>query len=254
MSKKTIYKFTVKKEEEVEEETTSEVENKETKEKEKVTKTKTVKKEIPYEIRIAQPSRRQVEDADMEFSIEMSKCIKKGILTKAMLAKKYSDSGGLLSEEDSSELIRSYRELAELQNDLGRLMSKKKKTEQEIKKEGELTESFTSIRKRIVDLETTYQSVFNHTADTKAQNKTILWYMLNLSYVTGPDEKELPLFSGETTEEKEESYYLLDENEDQIFDLAREKLMTFISFWYFSQNASDEDFQSLEKDIDTGEV
>jgi hypothetical protein len=254
MSKKTIYKFTVKKEEEVEEETTSEVENKETKEKEKVTKTKTVKKEVPYEIRIAQPSRRQVEDADMEFSIEMSKCIKKGILTKAMLAKKYSDSGGLLSEEDSSELIRSYRELAELQNDLGRLMSKKKKTEQEIKKEGELTESFTSIRKRIVDLETTYQSVFNHTADTKAQNKTILWYMLNLSYVTGPDEKELPLFSGETTEEKEESYYLLDENEDQIFDLAREKLMTFISFWYFSQNASDEDFQSLEKDIDTGEV
>jgi hypothetical protein len=254
MSKKTIYKFTVKKEEEVEEETTSEVENKETKEKEKVTKTKTVKKEVTYEIRIAQPSRSQVEDADMEFSIEMSKCIKKGILTKAMLAKKYSDSGGLLSEEDSSELIRSYRELAELQNDLGRLMSKKKKTEQEIKKEGELTESFTSIRKRIVDLETTYQSVFNHTADTKAQNKTILWYMLNLSYVTGPDEKELPLFSGETTEEKEESYYLLDENEDQIFDLAREKLMTFISFWYFSQNASDEDFQSLEKDIDTGEV
>ena len=254
MSKKTIYKFTVKKEEEVEEETTSEVENKETKEKEKVTKTKTVKKEIPYEIRIAQPSRRQVEDADMEFSIEMSKCIKKGILTKAMLAKKYSDSGGLLSEEDSSELIRSYRELAELQNDLGRLMSKKKKTEQETKKEGELTDSFAAIRKRIVDLETTYQSVFNHTADTKAQNKTILWYMLNLSYVTGPDEKELPLFAGATTEEKEEAYYLLDENEDEIFDLAREKLMTFISFWYFSQNASDEDVENLEKDIDTGEV
>jgi hypothetical protein len=254
MSKKTIYKFTVKKEEEVEEETTSEVENKETKEKEKVTKTKTVKKEVPYEIRIAQPSRRQVEDADMEFSIEMSKCIKKGILTKAMLAKKYSDSGGLLSEEDSSELIRSYRELAELQNDLGRLMSKKKKTEQETKKEAELTESFAVIRKRIVDLETTYQSVFNHTADTKAQNKTILWYMLNLSYVTGPDEKELPLFSGQTTEEKEEAYYLLDENEDEVFDLAREKLMTFISFWYFSQNASEADFESLEKDIDTGEV
>tara|TARA_R110002020_G_scaffold207146_1_gene412528 strand:+ start:2886 stop:3650 length:765 start_codon:yes stop_codon:yes gene_type:complete len=254
MSKKTIYKFTVKKEEEVEEETTLEVENKETKEIEKVTTTKTVKKEVPYEIRIAHPSRRQIEDADMEFSIEMSKCIKKGILTKAMLAKKYSDSGGLLSEEDSSELIRSYRELAELQNDLGKLMSKKKKTDQETKKEEKLTESFSVIRKRIVDLETTYQSVFNHTADTKAQNKTILWYMLNLSYVTGPDETEVPLFSGETTEAKEESYYLLDENEDEVFDLAREKLMTFVSFWYFSQNASDEDFSNLEKDIDSGEV
>jgi hypothetical protein len=253
MSKKTIYKFTVRKEEEVEEENTSEVKNKETGELEKVTKTKTVKKEVPYQVRIAQPSRRQIEDADMEFSIEMSKCIKRGILTKAMLAKKYSDSGGLLSEEDSNELVRSYRELAEIQADLGRLMSKKKKTEKEKNKETELTDSFSSVRKRIVDLETSYQSVFNHTADTKAQNKTILWYMLNISYVSGPDEEEKPFFPGETAEEKEESYYKLDEDEDEIFDLAREKLMTFISFWYFSQNASEEDFSNLEKDLDSEE-
>lgn len=253
MSKKTIYKFTVRKEEEVEEETTSETKNKQTGDLEKVTKTKTVKKEVPYQIRIAEPSRRQVEDADMEFSIEMSKCIKRGILTKAMLAKKYSDSGGLLSEEDSNELVRLYRELAEIQSDLARFISKKKKTDKEKEKETQLTDSFASIRKRIVDLETSYQSVFNHTADTKAQNKTILWYMLNLSYATGPDESEQPLFKGETTEEKEESYYQLDENEDEIFDLAREKLMTFISFWYFSQNASEEDFSNLEKDLDSDE-
>ena len=254
MSKKTIYKFTVNKEEEVEEQEVSEVINKETKEKEKVTKTKTVKKPVQYTIRIANPSRRQVEDADMEFSIEMSKCIKKGILTKAMLAKKYSDSGGLLSEEDSTELMRLYRELTEVQSDLGRSMTKKNKNDKETKKEEELTESFAATRKRIVDLETSYQNVFNHTADTKAQNKTILWYMLNLSHVTGPDEEEAPLFAGKTIEEKEESYYELDENEDEVFDLAREKLMTFISFWYFSQNASEEDFSNLEKDIDSGEL
>ncbi|MDB4587634.1 hypothetical protein N9098_00705 [bacterium] len=254
MSKKTIYKFTVNKEEEVEEQEVSEIVNQETKEKEKVTKTKTVKKPVQYTIRIASPSRRQVEDADMEFSIEMSKCIKKGILTKAMLAKKYSDSGGLLSEEDSTELMRLYRELTETQSDLGRSMTKKNKNDKETKKEEELTESFAAIRKRIVDLETSYQNVFNHTADTKAQNKTILWYMLNLSYVTGPDEKETPLFAGQSVEEKEESYYQLDENEDEVFDLAREKLMTFISFWYFSQNASEEDFSNLEKDIDSGEL
>lgn len=254
MSQKTIHQFTVSKEEEVEEETTSEVKNKQTGEIEKLTKTKTVKKEIPYTIRISSPSRRQVEDADMEFSIEMSKCIKRGILTKAMLAKKYSDSGGLLSEEDSGELIRLYRELAELQNSLGRSMSKKKKTAKEKDKEAELTDSFAETRKRIVDLETSYQNVFNHTADTKAQNKTILWYVLNLSHVAAPDEEERPLFPGETSEEKEESYYKLDEEGDEIYELAKEKLMTFISFWYFSQNASEADFKSLEKDIDSGDV
>ena len=30
-----------------------------------------------------------------------------------------------------------------------------------------------------------------------------------------------------------DSYYKKDEEEDEVYDLAREKLMTFISFWYF---------------------
>lgn len=252
--KKIIYQFEVKKEEEVERESTRNKKNKETGETEKVTTTKVVKEEVPYKIKIYEPSRRQVEDADMEFSIEMSKCIKRGILTKAMLAKKYSDSGGLLTEDDSKELMRLYKELAELQNDLGRLLSKKSKTEKEKEKEGKLTETFAETRKRIVDLETTYQNVFNHTADTKAQNRAVLWYMLNLSHVEDSNGEELPLFPGETTEERENSYYEKDESGDEIYDLAREKLMTFVSFWYFSQNATEEDFASLEKDIDSGDL
>ena len=128
MNKKIIYKFTVTKKEEVEQESTTNKKNKETGEMEKVTTTKKVKKDIPYDVIIYQPSRRQVEDADMEFSVEMSKCIKRGILTKAMLAKKYSDSGGLLTEDDSNNLMRLYRELSETQESLGRLLSKKDKS------------------------------------------------------------------------------------------------------------------------------
>tara|TARA_R110000824_G_scaffold74114_1_gene188667 strand:- start:651 stop:1415 length:765 start_codon:yes stop_codon:yes gene_type:complete len=254
MKKKIIYKFDILKEEEVEEETTRNKKNKETGEMEKVTTSKTVTKEVPYAIKIYEPSRRQVEDADMEFSIEMSKCIKRGILTKAMLAKKYSDSGGLLTEDDSKDLIRLYKELAELQNSLGKSMAKKKKSAEEKEKEGNLTEQFASTRKRIVELETTYQNVFNHTADTKAQNKTVMWYLLHLSAVVDPSGEEAPLFPGDTHEEKENSYYQKDEDEDEIHELSREKLMTFISFWYFSQNVSEEDFAKLEADIDSGDL
>ena len=252
MEKKTIYTFTINKEEEVEEESVRNKKNKETGKMEKVTTTKMVTKEVPYEIKIYEPSRRQVEDADMEFSIEMSRCIKRGILTKAMMAKKYSDSGGLLTEDDSKDLIRLYKELAELQNSLGRLLSKKKKTQKEKDREGELTEEFAQTRKKIVDLETTYQNVFNHTADTKAQNKTVLWYMLNLSHFKSPEGEDEPFFPGETQEEKENSYYIKDESEDELYELVREKLMTFVSFWYFSQNSSQEDFAQLEQEMDSG--
>ena len=253
MARKVIYEFEVHSEGEVEEESTRNKKNKETGEMEKVVTTKTVTKEIPYKIKIYEPSRRQVEEADMEFSVEMSKCIKRGILTKAMLAKKYSDSGGLLTEDDSKDLIRLYKELAETQTELAKLISRKRKTAAEKEREGELTETFAETRKNIVNLETTYQNVFNHTADTKAQNRTIVWYVLNLTAVEGPD-GENPLFAGETSEEKEESYYKKDEEEDDVYELAREKLMTFISFWYFSQNATTEDFSKLEEDMDAGNL
>lgn len=254
MNKKIIYQFKVVKNEEVEKQEVSEQKNSETGEVEKITKTKKVNQETPYDIIIYEPSRRQTEDADMEFSIEMSKCIKRGILTKAMLAKKYSDSGGLLSEEDSNQLIRLYRELNEINNSLGRLLDKKQKNDKEKARESQLSDSFTSIRKQIVELETSYQNVFNHTADTKAQNKTILWYLLNLSYYKSGKQEPQPLFPGSTAEEKEDSYYEMDESGNEIFDLSREKLMTFISFWYFSQNPSEEDFKDLESDLDSGDL
>ena len=57
---------------------------------------------------LKEPNRRQIEEADMEYSIEMSQCVKRGILTKAMLAKKYSDSGGLLAEQDAKNLSKKY--------------------------------------------------------------------------------------------------------------------------------------------------
>ncbi len=254
MSKKIIYDFEVLLEKEVEETETKHIKNKETGDSEEVTVKKTVKKDVPYSIVIYEPSRRQVEEADMEFSVEMSKCIKRGILTKAMLAKKYSDSGGLLTEEDSKKLVRAYAELGEVQKDLSRLISKKKKSQEEKDKEEQLTEKFAEVRRGIVDLETAYQSVFNHTADTKAQNKTILWYIINLCHVRASNGNTSPLFPGEDQDEKENSYYKKDEEGDTIYDLAREKIMAFISFWYFSQNPTREDFENLEKDMDTGAI
>ena len=87
-----------------------EVERTETKEEDGKTITVASKEtqEIPYKIIIKNPSRRNIEDAELQFSIEMSNCIKKGILTKGMLLKKYSDSGGFILEADRVELGKLY--------------------------------------------------------------------------------------------------------------------------------------------------
>jgi len=254
---KEVYSFTVDKKEEVEKESTKKRKNKETGKMEEVKETSTVEEDVLHRIRISQPTRRQVEDADMEFSVEMSRCIKRGILTKAMLAKKYSDTGGLLSEEDALELTRLYAKLAEMQNKWLKLDIKKTKNSSDKKKGSEIDEDMINTRKRIVDLESSYQALFNHTADIKAQNKSLLWYMINLTYVkkdSDEDDFYEPLFKGDTAEEKEDSYYEKEESEDEFYESLRSKLLSFLSFWYFSTNATEEDFKSLEKDLEEDKI
>lgn len=255
---KTIYSFLVEKEEEVEQTETKKVKNEDTGKTEEVKETRKVKESIPYRVIIRQPGRREMEEADMEYSIEMSKCIKNGILTKAMLAKQYSDTGGLMTEEDAKFLDRKYGTLADLQNKFTKLSAKQKRTDADEKKIREITEELAATRKVIIDLETNYSSLFNHTADSKAQNKAIMWYLVNLTSIKkDEDEDEMlePLFKGESFEEKKDYYYDLEEDgEDEIFNLVNNKLTTLLSFWYFSTSATKDDFERLEKDIEEGNV
>ena len=87
-TKKIIYKFSVDKK------TTEEVENvrknKETGEEEKVITKKPVNKPVKFVVK--KPSRRLVDESEVFYSVELSKCIKQGIVTKAMLQKKYADT------------------------------------------------------------------------------------------------------------------------------------------------------------------
>ena len=251
---KSIYSFTVESTKEVEEKTKEKRENKETGKQEEVEVTKKVKKKVPHEIILKEPGRRQLEDADMEYSIEISRCVKKGILTKAMLAKKYSDTGGILTEKDAQRLIDLYGELAELEREASTLGIKigDKVPAKSNEKSKEIHGKLALTRRDIVNLESSYQSLFNHTADIKAQNRVILWYIVNLAYVKKEgDEKLRQLFEGDTFEEKVDGYYEQDERGDDLFNVTHPKLAALVSYWYFSASPTKEEFDNLISEITT---
>ena len=111
-------------------------------------------------------------------------------------------------------------------------------------------------RKEIVDMESNYASLFNHTADSRAQNKAVTWYLLNLSYLRRDNEDHTePIFKGETFDDKIDEYYRLEEEGSELYDIISSRLATYISFWYYSAGAvTDDDFQNLQKDMDEGNV
>jgi hypothetical protein len=278
-SNKEIYRFKVFLEKEVEKEVDvekdveveKEVEVEKTRKnkeglKEKYTETQVKKvkeKQIVKELRkttdkvdhvfvIKQPTRREMEEADMEYSIEMSKCVKQGVLTKAMLMNKYTDTGGMLSEKDAKALSELYGRLGELQTDFTNLNMKSQSKANEEKRK-ELSEQMAQLRRTIATAETSFSALLNHTADTRAQNKVVTWYLLTLTNIDRGGNLE-PFFSGETFEEKKDSFYKMEEEEDALLSVVYDKITAFISFWYFSTSATEEDFKDLEKDIEEGTV
>ena len=200
---------------------------------------------------IKQPTRRQMEEADMEFSIQMSKCVKEGILTKAMLLNKYSDTGGLMSEAEAKDLAKLYGRLGELQTEFTswKMTDKKKFTE----KQQKVVEDMAALRREIAQTETNFAALLNHTADHKAQTRVVTWYLLSLSHIER-DGEIVPYFEGDDFTAKEEFMFKLEEEEDDLFAAVYQKLTAFISFWYFSVSAEKEDFESLEEDIEKGEI
>ncbi len=248
---KELYSFTVDKE--VEKEVVSTKVDKKTKE--EITVKKKVKELVPVTIKIKRPSRRELEEAELEFSVEMSKCVKKGILTKAMLAKKYSDTGGLMSENDASNLVDSYKKVFDLQNEYSRLEIIQNKTDKQKDRVEEITKELAEVRRQIVEFESNYQSLFDHTADVKAQNRLILWYVINLTYIQEQDdEAPVPYFGSGDFDSRLEKYYEREESDDPIYFLIAKKAATILAFWFFNQASDKDSFDSLMNRLETNEL
>jgi len=251
MAFKELYSFTIEEEKEVEK--TSKRKNKKTGE--ETTVTKKVKQKVPIQISIKRPSRRELEEAELEYSVEMSRCVKKGILTKAMLYKKYSDTGGVWTEDEAKDYGVLYKETFEIQNKYVRLETIEKKTDAQLKELDQLKTDLAEIRRKLVDAETSMESLFNHTADNKAQNRLLLWYTLMLTNIKGDADGEFaPYFKGKDFDEKIDDYYKKEDEASAFYSDVVKKVTTVLAFWFFNQASSPDEFNKLIEDVEKGEV
>ena len=210
---------------------------------------------MPVVIKIKRPSRRELEDAELEYSVEMSRCVKKGILTKAMLYKKYSDTGGVFSEDDAKDYGVLYKEVLDLQNEYVRLDMIDKKTDDQKEKLEKIKKTLAESRRKIIETETSMQSLFDHTADTKAQNRLLLWYTLMLTNIQREkDEQPENYFKGKNFEDKLEDYYSKEDEASALYSEIIKKVTTVLAFWFFNQASTPEEFNKLIEDVEKGEV
>lgn len=230
MAQGNIYTFTVDKTE------TKEVEvkrkNKETGKDEKVIEEQEVA--TPIEFVIKKPSRRLVDEAETQYAVELSNNLKKGIVSKAMLAKQYSDTGGALTEDETKTVLVLMKDIQLLENEVQLLSTAKTKNKKEIAEKQAL---ITSKRSSLIDLESSVQGVYQHTADSRAERALLLWYTIQLAKIV-VDGEEQDFFEGIIYEEKVESFYSKEESSDFNREVV-EKLMKVVSFWFYSQTTDE---------------
>jgi len=222
---KRIYTFNVKKTVELEEDVKSKNEAGE----EVITKKK-VKKEVNNEFFIKKPSRNLREEAALYYAGEVSKGLKKGLMSSAMLQKRYVDDGGIYSDKEKGEIEKLQKELESLQKKNQELSSKDKKTKKDEENIEKVNTEFSEIAKKLTEMMSYEQDLFSNTAESFARNKSILFWIVFLSYKVEGD-KEVPFFEDGSFSERLEKYDELSESEDDLITDIVEKFTYIVAVW-----------------------
>ncbi len=232
---KEIYSFTIKK--------NTEIEVKENTEDGVLIKKKKAK--VPVKVILKSPSRFEKELAYSFEATEWSKAVASGLLTKQMLARYYSDNGGVLSKEDlkySNELIEKYNAKI-LEYNKAKTDSLSEEKLEEFK--NEISDLYSEIQR----IDNVREELFKNSAETRSKEKTVVWLVLYLTYIE-ENGKAIPFFGEGDYESKLQKLYDFSELEDKFINSVIEKASLYISFWYHGRLNDREDFDFLNKELE----
>ena len=204
----------------------------------------------PVSFRILKPNRKLHEQAELVYAIKLSECVKAGLLTKPLLSKRYQNDGGAMSDPEKTEYTKLYLELFKVESDYERLLLKDKKTEEEHKLMETALFDLANARRQIQQIEYNQSSLFDQTAENKARNHVIMWWILNVSYTEDQEGKIDPLFGIGSFEEKLAKYDEIEESGDEFNLKAIRKLTYLLSFWYMGRASTPEEFKKVEEFYD----
>jgi len=230
--------------------------------------TKKVKKTIKNRIVFQKPSISQVEDADFFYGQKYNEFINAGFLTKAMLAKKMGDLGGLTSkitEERMNEVIVANMEAS---RSIEFFEGAKNLTDEQEKQLKKAKETFAESRSELHEYETAIRGQFSQTADSRAEIKVIEWLVLYFSHYEEEVENEdrvkrkdlFPIFEGEDYLLKRKIMLQMQDDDEEIKDISflRKKeifeesfdtLIRVASIWYNKMGDDQKSIDQALKDL-----
>lgn len=243
---KILYTFTFPKETEVDEvtETTNEDGS-------VVKTTRKVKKSVDEEFCLQKPPRSVHDEADLFYNVTVSKGIQAGLMSAALLSKRFSNDGGILSEPEKEEWGDKFVERVKKELALQKLSTKEGSRSPEEQAEYEqLLKEIAILNREMQEFEVRQQSLFDVTAEARARTRTIMWWLLFLLHRKNAKGEWEPFFKGKDLEEKQWAYDDLDDEDLYTTDEERQfnaRVVTHaiqaITLWYYGRANTQEEFK-----------
>lgn len=207
---------------------------------------KKVKSAKPVKVAILKPTRRLFDAADEFYAQRVNYYVTKGLMPLSLFAKRYANDGGAVSEPEKKVIEDLRTEIAKYQEEYFSLDGKDV-SETTTKKRQELLLKINNVNQQLNSIQNAYADIYDNTAEMKARNKTIEWWVLQLTYADLDGQGQKPFF-GEGDYDKKYEVYEDYEDESDPFILEVIGFCSYlVSFWLTARGSlSKEDLAKLE--------
>lgn len=232
---KILHEWTITLERTVDE-TTDEIRNGQT-----VKVTAPVKKAVSTRMALKQPTRRELRAAELFYGKRFNWYLNEGFLPSSILTNKHLNlTGGIISDKDRDRIDTLRSRSVAIENDLVRAVNETAAVKEALHKD------LANVRSELLNLYSVNQTVFNQTADKRAERDLNDWFAYHLTLIDRGGWQAY--FPGDTYEKKEAAMWELEEADDPFYAAAIDKISTFVQFFNMGLNTP-EQFKAAEDEL-----
>lgn len=215
---------------------------------------KEVEQQDVYDFLIKKPTRKDLKDANIFYSVKLNGYIKQGILTQKQVFNTYVNNGGILSDEENEEAFDSLVYLNEIKNELQKI-SADDYLEEDPEKKKEIKRSLLEKQRVVYDtlyeIELKKDAIFSNSADNMARNDLIEWWILKLSYFKKKEEENYePFFYGDDYSKQYEVLCAFEDEKNELYNEMISTAASVVTIWNLGGHDTKEDIdQALKGDV-----